>query len=67
MSQPYPTTLFRNGTDLTDYVVVADPCEQAHAATQGYFPHGEGPERADASPAAHAFIAPKAQPRKARA
>lgn len=50
MTQPYPTTLFRNGTDLTDYVVVADPGEQAHAATQGYFPHGEGP-KADAKPA----------------
>lgn len=43
MTQPYPTTLFRDGHDLTDYVVVADPGEQAHAATQGYFPHGQGP------------------------
>lgn len=50
MSQPqYPTTLFKGGADLTDYVVVADPGEQAHAATEGYYPHGEGP-KADEAP-----------------
>lgn len=62
MTQPYPTTLFKGGTDHADWVVVADPGEQAHAATQGYFPHGEGPERGDAAPSAHALIAPKAKP-----
>lgn len=60
MSQVYPTTLFKDGTDLTDYVVVADPGEQAHAATQGYFPHGQ----ASKPPADDT---PKAKPRKARA
>ena len=51
MNQPqYPTTLFKGGVDLADYVFVADAGEQAHAATQGYYPHGEGPG-ADAAPA----------------
>jgi hypothetical protein len=44
IEKQYPTTLFKDGTDLTDYVFVADEGEQAHAATEGYYPHGEGPE-----------------------
>lgn len=43
MAQQYPTTVFKNGTDQGDWVVVADPGEQAHAATQGYFPFGQAP------------------------
>lgn len=44
MKPQYPKMLYKDGSDTTDYVIVADPGEQAAAAKEGYFPHGEKPE-----------------------
>lgn len=44
MSKPkFPTTLFKDGTDREDTIVVADAEERDKAAKVGYFPYDEKP------------------------
>lgn len=43
MKPQYPKMLYKDGSDTTDYVIVADPGEHAAAAKDGYFAFGEQP------------------------
>lgn len=47
MSQQYPTTLFKDGTDREDTIIVSDAHEVAKAAPLGYFPYGQAEEPKD--------------------
>lgn len=47
MTQPYPTTLFKDGHDRDDTIVVADPGEYAAAVNLGYLAYGSSAPKGD--------------------